>query len=224
MGGVSCEEDRLGRSLSDGGGAGPVVAMLHRRPSQLEESRGQDRPGRARVVWERSPTTRHERRVPSRCPVRSSQPEPDRGQPVQLRAGWTAAHDRHGHDADACSRRATRVAVVLDHGPAVRWDAPTGARLRQREPDGRCVQRRPVAGYGRPDFLGFFLGTFGGNNPAGLLGMSDMQNGTGLSRGRGFYDGLDPTTMIEPVPNRNAMIRATGDILVPVELMDFKIQ
>ena len=30
--------------------------------------------------------------------------------------------------------------------------------------------------------------------------------------------------MIAPVPNRNAMIRATGDILVPVELMDFKIQ
>ena len=30
--------------------------------------------------------------------------------------------------------------------------------------------------------------------------------------------------MLAPVANRNAMVRATGDIRVPVELMEFKIQ
>ena len=74
------------------------------------------------------------------------------------------------------------------------------------------------------DFLGIFVGAFNGNNPAGLLGMSDMQNvGQGYHAIQAFYN-LGAQTMIEVVPNRNAMIRATGDILIPVELMEFKIQ
>lgn len=75
-----------------------------------------------------------------------------------------------------------------------------------------------------PDFLGIFVGAFNTNNPAGLLGMSDMQNlNQGYHAFQAFY-AAGAQTMIEVVPNRNAMIRATGDILVPVELMDFKIQ
>jgi hypothetical protein len=82
----------------------------------------------------------------------------------------------------------------------------------------------PIAATVPPDFLGIFVGTFNGNNPAGLLGMSDMQNvNQGYHAIQAFY-AAGAQTMIEVVPNRNAMIRATGDILVPVELMDFKIQ
>jgi hypothetical protein len=74
------------------------------------------------------------------------------------------------------------------------------------------------------DFVGFFLGAFGANNPVGLLGMSDMQTmGQGYHAVAGYY-AAGSATMLATVPNRNAMMRATGDILVPVELMDFKIQ
>jgi hypothetical protein len=76
-----------------------------------------------------------------------------------------------------------------------------------------------------PDFLGIFLGAYATNQPAGLLGMSDMQvNGQQYHAFQAFYGGLSMQTMIETVPNRNAMLRAFGDILTPVELMDFKIQ
>lgn len=75
-----------------------------------------------------------------------------------------------------------------------------------------------------PDFLGFFLGTFGTFHAAGLLGMSDMATmGQGYHAVQGFYF-AGMATMIEVVPSRNAMLRATGDILFPVELMDFRIQ
>jgi hypothetical protein len=75
-----------------------------------------------------------------------------------------------------------------------------------------------------PDFIGFFLGTFGTSHAAGLLGMSDMATmGQGYHAVQGFYIG-GMATMIEVVPSRNAMLRATGNILVPVELMDFTIQ
>ena len=75
------------------------------------------------------------------------------------------------------------------------------------------------------DFVGFFLGAFGASQPAGLLGMSDMQaNGQGYHAVEGFYYGGMLATMVTPVATRNGMMRATGDILVPVELMDFKIQ
>ncbi|MET0552888.1 MAG: hypothetical protein ABW221_07620 [Vicinamibacteria bacterium] len=73
------------------------------------------------------------------------------------------------------------------------------------------------------DFVGVFIGTFGASQPAGLLGMSDMAvNGQGYHAVDGFYLGGNQT-MLAPIANRNAMIRASGDPL-PVELMDFKIQ
>jgi hypothetical protein len=74
-----------------------------------------------------------------------------------------------------------------------------------------------------PDFIAMFLGTFTGTNAAGLLGMSDMSvNGQGFHAIEGFY-AAGNQTMVTVVPNRNGMIRAFGDILTPVELMDFKI-
>jgi hypothetical protein len=77
-----------------------------------------------------------------------------------------------------------------------------------------------------PDFLGIFLGTYGASQPAGLLGMSDMATmGQGYHAFQAFYAGGGMQTMIETVPNRNAMLRVRGDfVVIPVELMDFKIQ
>lgn len=75
------------------------------------------------------------------------------------------------------------------------------------------------------DFVGLFLGAFASTQPAGLLGMSDMATmGQGYHAIEGFYASGMVGTMFQTVPNRNAMLRATGDILTPVELMDFKIQ
>ncbi|MET0556226.1 MAG: hypothetical protein ABW221_24510 [Vicinamibacteria bacterium] len=75
-----------------------------------------------------------------------------------------------------------------------------------------------------PDFLGMFLGTFGTFHAAGLLGMSDMAaSGQGFHAVQAFYIG-QMVSMVEVVPNRNAMLRATGKILVPVELMEFRIE
>jgi hypothetical protein len=74
-----------------------------------------------------------------------------------------------------------------------------------------------------PDFLGFFIGTFGVSQPGGLIGMSDMATmGQGYHAVQGFYAN-NLATMIEVVPTRNAMLRVRVDIL-PVELIDFKIQ
>jgi len=81
----------------------------------------------------------------------------------------------------------------------------------------------PPVGVG-PDFLGLFLGRFGTFHPAGLLGMSDMATmGQGYHAVQGFYR-AQMTTMLEGIPNRNGLLRATGNILVPVELMEFRIQ
>jgi hypothetical protein len=76
-----------------------------------------------------------------------------------------------------------------------------------------------------PDFLGVFIGFYGGT-PPGLLGMDDMTAAgqVGFHALAGTYSGGGTMSNIAVVPNRNAMIRATGDILVPVELMDFKLQ
>jgi hypothetical protein len=75
------------------------------------------------------------------------------------------------------------------------------------------------------DFVGLFLGAFGTTQAAGLLGMSDMATmGQGYHALEGFYLSGMIGTMFQTVPNRNAMLRATGNILTPVELMDFKIQ
>lgn len=76
-----------------------------------------------------------------------------------------------------------------------------------------------------PEFLGLFLGTFGGYQPAGLVGMSDMSFlGQGFHAIQGFYvGGPARITGLVPVPNRNAMIRAPIDVF-PVELMDFRLE
>ena len=74
------------------------------------------------------------------------------------------------------------------------------------------------------DFVGLFLGAYAASTPQGLAGMSDMQTmGQGFHAIEGFY-AAGNQTMLTPVANRNAMVRVTGNILVPVELMDFKIQ
>jgi hypothetical protein len=81
-----------------------------------------------------------------------------------------------------------------------------------------------------PDFLAVFLGTFNASQPLGLVGMSDMGTmGQGFHAIQGFYFGAGAGsimlgTMLEAVPARNAMVRATVDPLVPVELIDFKIE
>ena len=74
-----------------------------------------------------------------------------------------------------------------------------------------------------PDFLVTLYGQFAG--PGGnLLGMDDM-----TINGQGFHAIIGTTmlpnlTMIAPIPNRNALLRVSGSILTPVELMDFKVQ
>jgi hypothetical protein len=75
-----------------------------------------------------------------------------------------------------------------------------------------------------PDFLATFLGTFGTFHAAGLLGMSDMATmGQGYHAVQAFYF-AGMATMIEVVPSRNAMLRVTGNLLFPVELLDFRIE
>jgi hypothetical protein len=74
-----------------------------------------------------------------------------------------------------------------------------------------------------PEFLGLFLGAFSSTQAAGLLGMSDMATmGQGYHAIEGFYL-LGAVTMLVPVPNRNAMMRASIDVF-PVELMDFRLE
>lgn len=74
-----------------------------------------------------------------------------------------------------------------------------------------------------PDFLVTFFGFFS-NTPPGLCGLdSNPVNGQGFHALQGNY--VAPNmTMIAPIAGRNAMMRVTGDILTPVELMNFKIQ
>lgn len=75
-----------------------------------------------------------------------------------------------------------------------------------------------------PDFFGMFMGFFGGT-PSGLLAMDDMQNlNQGFHAWQGTYTSNLTVVNMQAVPNRNALFRSTGDILVPVELMDFKVQ
>ena len=74
------------------------------------------------------------------------------------------------------------------------------------------------------DFIGVFVGVFGGTNPAGLLGMSDMSVfGQHYHAVEGFYGGNGVATMLTPVPNRNAMFRVRMDVF-PVELLDFRLE
>jgi hypothetical protein len=73
-----------------------------------------------------------------------------------------------------------------------------------------------------PDFLGAFYGQFGGT--PGLVGLDSNQ-----VNGQGFHafqatTALPQITMFAPIANRNAMYRVVGDVLTPVELMNFKIE
>lgn len=75
------------------------------------------------------------------------------------------------------------------------------------------------------DFVGLFMGTFNATQGTGLLGMSDMATmGQGYHALIANYQSSGIATGAAVVPNRNAMLRASGDILTPVELMDFRIQ
>src|SRR5262245_17378540 len=75
-----------------------------------------------------------------------------------------------------------------------------------------------------PDFLGLFIGAYNTFQPAGLLGMSDMgTQGQGFHAVQGFYQG-GLATMIQTVPNRNAMLRAWAQILVPWGRLELKVR
>jgi hypothetical protein len=74
-----------------------------------------------------------------------------------------------------------------------------------------------------PNFIVTFIGAF--NGPPGLLGLDSMSN---LSRGfhavQGDYVAPD-LVGVASIPNRNAMLRITGNLLfIPVELMTFEIR
>ena len=73
-----------------------------------------------------------------------------------------------------------------------------------------------------PDFLGAFYGIFGGT--PGLVGLDSNS-----TLGQGFHafqatTMLPQITMFAPIAARNAMYRVTGDLLTPVELMNFELQ
>jgi hypothetical protein len=87
-----------------------------------------------------------------------------------------------------------------------------------------AVTLTPAAPVG-PDFLGMFIG-FYSNTPPGLLGMDEMTAAgqVGFHAMSGLYQAGGTAANLTTVANRNALYRATGDILVPVELMDFKLQ
>ena len=75
-----------------------------------------------------------------------------------------------------------------------------------------------------PTFLVTFFGQLIAPPGSDLLGMDDM-----TVNGQGFHAIIGTTmlpnlTMIAPIPNRNALMRVSGSILTPVELMDFEVR
>ena len=75
-----------------------------------------------------------------------------------------------------------------------------------------------------PTFLVTLFGQLIAPPGSNLLGMDDM-----TVNGQGFHAIIGTTmlpnlTMIAPIANRNALLRVSGSILTPVELMDFKVQ
>ena len=73
-----------------------------------------------------------------------------------------------------------------------------------------------------PDFIVTFIGVFGGTG--GLVGLdAHSLNGQGFHAVEGRYT-MEAMTMIERIPGRNAMLRANGLFITPVELIDFRIQ
>ena len=73
------------------------------------------------------------------------------------------------------------------------------------------------------DFMaGEYVGAFGGTDQIGLRNASI--NGQGFHAQQMNFVGTNTATQVVPLPGQNVMFRATGNLLVPVELMDFKVQ
>jgi hypothetical protein len=73
------------------------------------------------------------------------------------------------------------------------------------------------------DFMaGQYVGAFGGTDQAGLRNAS--VNGQGFHAHQMNFVGTNTATGVVPLPGQNVMFRATGNLLVPVELMDFQVQ
>ena len=73
------------------------------------------------------------------------------------------------------------------------------------------------------DFMaGQYVGAFGGTDQVGLRAAS--VNGQGFHAHQMNFIGTNTATGVIPLPGQNVMFRATGNLLVPVELMDFQIQ
>jgi hypothetical protein len=75
-----------------------------------------------------------------------------------------------------------------------------------------------------PSFLVTLFGQLIAPPGSNLLGMDDM-----TINGQGFHAIIGTTmlpnlTMVAPIPNRNALLRVSGSILTPVELMDFEVR
>jgi hypothetical protein len=73
------------------------------------------------------------------------------------------------------------------------------------------------------DFMaGQYVGAFGGTDQAGLRNASVA--GQGFHAQQMNFVGTNTATAVVPLPGQNVMFRATGNLLVPVELMDFQVQ
>ena len=73
------------------------------------------------------------------------------------------------------------------------------------------------------DFMaGMYVGAFGGTDQIGLRNAS--VNGQGFHAVQMNFIGTNTATGVVPLPGQNAMFRASGNLLVPVELMDFKLE
>lgn len=73
------------------------------------------------------------------------------------------------------------------------------------------------------DFMaGQYVGGFAGTDQVGLRSAS--VNGQGFHAHQMNFVGTNTATGVTPLPGQNVMFRATGNILVPVELMDFQVQ
>lgn len=72
------------------------------------------------------------------------------------------------------------------------------------------------------DFMaGQYVGGFAGTDQVGLRSAS--VNGQGFHAHQMNFVGTNTMTGVVPLPGQNVMFRATGNLLVPVELMDFQV-
>jgi hypothetical protein len=77
-------------------------------------------------------------------------------------------------------------------------------------------------GVGADFMAGMYVGAFGGTDQIGLRNAS--VNGQGFHGVQMNFVGTNTATGVVPLPGQNAMFRASGNLLVPVELMDFKLE